>query len=155
VSRPSLPLFSCESAEQKAQVAKDPHGVTRLVAPAQHRWRLLPSGSGGQVVGDQSRLKWSTRPVRPAGVRVTPRWAVVRRDQSRSTSQVSRILPMVPERMERGAGVGEVVVDVVAVAGALVSPGSVGVEGPVATGQLVRSIMTRMRATPSRPARWS
>jgi hypothetical protein len=62
---------------------------------------------------------------------------------------------MVPERMERGAGVGEVVVDVVAVAGALVSPGSVGVEGPVAAGQLVRSIMTRMRATPSRPARWS
>lgn len=39
--------------------------------------------------------------------------------------------------MERGAGVGEVVVDVVAVADALVSPGSVGVEGPVAAGQLV------------------
>jgi hypothetical protein len=39
--------------------------------------------------------------------------------------------------MEPGAGVGEVVVDVVAGADALVSPGSVGVEGPVAAGQLV------------------
>jgi hypothetical protein len=57
--------------------------------------------------------------------------------------------------MERGAGVGDVVVDVAAVAGALVSPARSGSKVPSPPVSWLRSIMTRMMATPSRPARWS